>query len=179
MNLPTTITLVRFPLAIAFPLADGLATRTFIVVLAALSEWMDGRLARARGEVTRTGELLDPIADKTFVLVVLATLTVEGALPLWTLPLLLTRDIGVTAGALFMLARGERTRMPARMPGKVVTWLQFVALGALLLWPRVAVVAAPAIAAAGLFALVDYARAYRRDATHRETGSNTIGNGLR
>lgn len=159
MNLPTAITLVRFPLAVAFPLVESLAGRVLIVGTAAASEWLDGRVARATGQVTQSGELLDPIADKTFVVAVLVTLALEGAIPLWTLPLLLTRDIGVTLGAIVIAARGVRTRLPARPPGKVVTWLQFVAAGTMLLWPRTAAWAAPAIAAAGIIALIDYARA--------------------
>lgn len=160
MNLPIAITLLRFPLALAFPFVDGLVGRVIVVGTAAASEWIDGRLARATGQVTRAGELLDPIADKAFVLVVLVTLTVEGALPLWALPLLLVRDIGVTIGAAIIAARGLRPRLPARPAGKLVTLLQFAAVGAMLLWPRTAAYAAPAIAVAGVVALVDYGRAY-------------------
>ena len=170
MNLPTAITLVRFPLAIAFPLVDGLAGRALIVGTAAASEWIDGRLARATGQVTAAGELLDPIADKTFVFAVLVTLAVEGAIPFWTLPLLLTRDIGVTLAALVRRRRGRR-RTPARPLGKLVTWLQFATVAAMLVWPRTAVWAAPAIAALGVIALYDYARAFGRAAPARAAGS--------
>lgn len=162
MNLPTAITLVRFPLAVAFPLVDGLAVRALIIGAAAASEWIDGRLARATGQVTAAGELLDPIADKVFVVVVLVTLAAEGTIPFWTLPLLLTRDIGVAIGALVLAGRMGRTRMPARPPGKVVTWLQFVAVAAMVVWPRAAAWAAPVIAALGAYALYDYARAFGR-----------------
>jgi CDP-diacylglycerol--glycerol-3-phosphate 3-phosphatidyltransferase len=161
LNLPIAITLVRFPLAAAFPLVDGLAGRALIVGAAAASEWIDGRLARATGRVTAAGELLDPIADKVFVLAVLVTLAVEGAIPFWTLPLLLTRDIGVTLGALVLMGRGGRRRTPARRLGKLVTWLQFAAVAALLVWPGTARWTAPTIALLGVFALYDYARAFR------------------
>jgi CDP-diacylglycerol--glycerol-3-phosphate 3-phosphatidyltransferase len=169
VNLPTAITLVRFPLAVAFPLVEGLVGRVLIVGAAAASEWIDGRLARATGQVTRAGELLDPIADKTFVLVVLLTLALEGAIPPWTLPLLLARDIGVAIGAAFLTARGVRTRLPARPAGKLVTWLQFAAVAAMLPWPAIARYAAPAIALFGIVAVIDYARALRPALRSRPT----------
>ncbi|MGH7504134.1 MAG: CDP-alcohol phosphatidyltransferase family protein [Longimicrobiales bacterium] len=161
-NLPNAITAVRFPAAVLFPLVADPGGRLAILAAAAASEWSDGRLARAQGQVTRTGELLDPIADKIFVLVVLVTLGVEGRIPLWTLPLLLTRDIGVTLGAVTLAPRGVRRRITARPAGKLVTWLQFTAIGTMLLWPGTARWMAPVVAAAGLFALQDYARSLRR-----------------
>jgi CDP-diacylglycerol--glycerol-3-phosphate 3-phosphatidyltransferase/cardiolipin synthase len=160
LTLPNVISAARFPLAALVPIA-GDVMRIAVVALAAASDWIDGRLARGTGRVTRLGELLDPIADKTFMLVVLITLGVEGALPLWTLPLLLTRDIGVALGALVLAARGRRVRMTARRPGKVVTWLQFFAIGALLIWPPAGAWLAPVVGAAGMYALQDYARAVR------------------
>lgn len=161
LTLPNVISAARFPLAALFPLTGG-AVRITVVAVAAVSDWVDGRLARRTRRVTRLGEVLDPIADKTFMLVVLVTLAVEGALPLWALPLLLTRDIGVAAGALVLAARGRRVRTPARRPGKAVTWLQFGAIGAMLFWPHVGAWLAPAVGAAGLYALQDYARAVPR-----------------
>jgi CDP-diacylglycerol--glycerol-3-phosphate 3-phosphatidyltransferase/cardiolipin synthase len=160
LNLPNAISALRFPLAALFILVDG-GGRIVVVVAAALSDWIDGRLARAQHQVTRAGELLDPIADKTFMVAAIGTLVVEGSLPGWTLPLLLVRDLGVALGAVLLRARGVHVRMPARRPGKAVTWLQFAAIGALLLWPQAAWWIAPAVAAAGMFALLDYAHAVR------------------
>lgn len=159
LNVPNAISALRLPLAALFPLLGSVPGRIAVVTLAAGSDWIDGRLARASSQVTRLGELLDPIADKTFMASVLITLAVEGRVPVWTLPLLLTRDIGVALGALVRAARGHRDRMPARRAGKLVTWLQFIGIAALLLWPGTAWWIAAAIAAIGVFALVDYARA--------------------
>jgi CDP-diacylglycerol--glycerol-3-phosphate 3-phosphatidyltransferase len=133
-----------------------------IVILAAASDWVDGRLARANQQVTRAGEVLDPIADKAFMLAALLTLGIEGWIPLWSLPLLLSRDLGVILGAAIAAARGFRGRMPARRAGKVVTWLQFGAIAAILVWPDLARWLAPAVAVAGLIALRDYARWFGR-----------------
>ena len=155
-NLPNAISAFRFPLAALFVVLDNGGARLALVALAALSDFVDGRLARTTGQVTRAGEVLDPVADKTFMLAALVTLVTDGRLPVWTLPLLLTRDLGVALGALFLTARGVRVRMPARRAGKLVTWLQFGAIGAILLWPSSAPWIAPAVGAAGAYALVDY-----------------------
>ena len=155
---PNVISAARFPLAALFPFA-GAGMRIALVALAAATDWVDGRLARGTQRVTRLGEVLDPVADKTFMIVVLVTLVAEGSLPLWALPLLLTRDIGVAIGALVLAIRGRSAHMPARRAGKAVTWLQFAAIGALLLWPPAGAWLAPLVGAAGLYALWDYARA--------------------
>lgn len=169
VNLPNAISVLRFPLAGLFPLVDAFAGRILVVALAAASDWVDGRLARASGRVTRAGELLDPIADKTFMLAALLTLGAEGRIPLWALPLLLTRDLGVIIGAAIAAARGFRGRMPARRAGKVVTWLQFGAIAAILAWPPTARWIAPAIAVAGLIALQDYLRWFGRATPEQES----------
>lgn len=156
LNLPNAISAARFPLAALFP-AVGEALRIVVVAVAAVSDWIDGRVARSSGRVTAVGEVIDPVADKTFMLVVLVTLGVEGALPLWTVPVLLTRDIGVALGAGVLAMRGRRVRMPARRVGKLVTWLQFLAIGVMLLWPAAGLWLAPVVGAAGLLALRDYA----------------------
>lgn len=157
-GIPNLISAARFPLAALFPLADDVV-RIAIVVAAAATDWVDGRIARHTGQVTRGGELLDPIADKTFMLVVLLTLVLEQRLPVWTLPLLLTRDIGVAIGAAIVLLRGTPARMSARKPGKVVTWLQFTGIACILIFPATAPWVAVPVAVAGLYALVDYRRA--------------------
>lgn len=156
MNLPNAISVLRFPLAALFPFVTGLPGRIAIVAIAAFTDFLDGRLARSTDKVTRAGELLDPIADKTFMVAVIVTLVAEGRLALWTLPLLLVRDIGVALGAMVLALRGTRVRMPSRPAGKIVTWAQFAAIGVILLWPQAAVWVAPAIAVAGVVALSDY-----------------------
>jgi len=147
------------PLAAAFVLLDSTGWRALVVALAAATDWIDGRIARGRGQTTSTGEWLDPLADKTFMVAALVTIVVERGVPPWTLPLLLTRDIGVLLGALFLFGRGQRRRMRARRVGKAVTWLQFAAVGLILLVPPSAVWLAIPLALLGAWAVLDYARA--------------------
>lgn len=161
LNVPNLLSALRFPLAAAFPLVDGLPMRMMLVLAAAGSDWVDGRLARATGRVTRAGALLDPVADKTFMAAVLVTLVVEGQLAAWALALILLRDIGVVIGTLALTLRGARPRLEARRGGKVVTWLQFAALAVILLWPGTGPWIAPVVGLAGLAALAEYWRRAR------------------
>ena len=112
-HLPNLISALRFPLAVAFVLVDGLTARLLLVVAAGVSDWIDGPLARATGSTSRIGEWLDPVADKFFMVVAIVTLTVEIGLPLWVLPLLLLRDIGVVTGAAILALRRRRLRSTA------------------------------------------------------------------
>jgi len=155
---------VRIPLAVLFPFTSG-GGRVAVLVAAVASDLIDGRLARRTGTVTRLGEVLDPIADKTFMLSAFLTLAIEVPLPWWTLPALLTRDIGVAIGVLILGVRGSRVRMPARRAGKLVTLMQFAGIGVMLAWPETASLVALLIAVAGVLALRDYARSVRHMAT--------------
>ncbi len=162
-NLPNALSIVRFPLAALFPLVDGAPARLAVVAAAAATDWIDGRIARAQHTTTRFGALLDPVADKTFMAVALGTLAVEGRVPLWTLPLLLTRELGVVIGGLVLAVAGRRSWVRARGPGKLTTWVQFAAIAAILVAPDAAIVAAPVVAVLGILALYDYARAVVRE----------------
>lgn len=163
--LPNAISVLRFPLAAAFALVDGTGARFAVVAIAAFSDWIDGPLARRMGSTSRTGEWLDPLADKAFMVTALVVLAFDVGLAWWVLPLLLLRDIGVALGALALLALRKRAAVAARRAGKWVTWLQFLAIGALLLEPALAPWIAPPVAIIGAVALVDYARALRASRT--------------
>lgn len=158
VNLPNAISLVRIPLALMFVLADTLMLRLGIAAAAAVSDWADGAIARRRGRVTRAGEVLDPIADRTFMITALIWLNIDGAIAGWMLPLLLLRDIGVLFGTLLVLAFVPRMRLVARASGKRVTWLQFAAVGLILIRPDLASFVVVPVAIMGAIALVDYGR---------------------
>lgn len=173
--LPNLISALRFPLAAAFVFAEGLSARFVVVVLAAFSDWIDGPLARRLGASSRTGEWLDPLADKVFMVTALVVLAIDVALAWWALPLLLLRDIGVALGALVLLVNRRRAAVAARRAGKWVTWLQFLAIGALLLEPALAPWIAPPVALLGIVALVDYARAIRAQARNAGRTGASVG----
>jgi len=92
LNLPTTLTVLRLAaapmVAVMFlyfsrPAADWFALALF--VSAAATDWIDGRLARAWGQETRLGAMLDPIADKAMVIIALAVIIGFSGLAGWVL----------------------------------------------------------------------------------------------
>jgi CDP-diacylglycerol--glycerol-3-phosphate 3-phosphatidyltransferase len=113
VNTPNKITVGRIaatPLIAWLIYQNGLAVRWttfFVFVAAAISDVIDGNMARDKDEITRFGQLLDPIADKLLVLVTFVPLYGIGLLPLWLVILVLGREIVITVFRRFALARGQ------------------------------------------------------------------------
>ncbi len=136
-TLPNGLSLLRIALAVSFPVLPP-DWRLGVVAAAALSDWLDGLIARRYGACSVTGRLIDAIADKAFMLSVLLTLTFDGPLELWQTGLVLTRDFAVAGGAAHVVVRREWSafrRMPARTLGKAATVAQFALLAAILIQP--------------------------------------------
>ena len=97
-----------------------------VFAVAALTDRVDGQLARSRGLVTSFGKLADPIADKALTGGALLTLSGLGDLPWWVTVVVLTREIGVTVLRFVVLRHGV---IAASRGGKLKTLLQGVAIG--------------------------------------------------
>ena len=154
MNLPNRLTLFRMiliPAAVLvylFPYAQfGIELQTFsfgavrlsavniiclaIYAVAALTDYLDGRIARSRNLVTNFGKFMDPIADKLLVMSALIVLTAQGRMPDWVCILMLAREFLVSG---FRLVAVENGRVIAAGPlGKLKTVFQMVATIALML----------------------------------------------
>lgn len=128
-----------------------LATATVVFVVAALTDYLDGFIARRWGGVSNFGKLLDPLADKILVmaaLVMLSALTDDGVMasggrlissatgrsfiPAWMVVLLLAREFWVTG--LRAVAATQGTVVAAKATGKVKSALQMVAIVCILLF---------------------------------------------
>ena len=118
---------------------ESAATAAFaIFCLAALTDAVDGRLARRNGQVTRLGTFLDPLADKLLVIGTLIPLQGLGVIPAWVVVIVVARELVVTNLRAIASARGYS--VGASTYGKVKTILQTAATAGLLL-----VVAAPSL----------------------------------
>jgi len=91
----------------------------FVVVLA--TDWIDGALARATGQVSDLGKVLDPVADRLAIAAGLIALVVADAFPLWAALLILVRDVAVLIAGLVLLWK-RRARIEVRYLGKVATF---------------------------------------------------------
>lgn len=158
LTLPNAITLARLPLAVFFLFADRTAERLVILAVASVSDFIDGWIARRFGRTTRSGALLDPIADKTFVLAALTAFVPTGELSAASYFLILSRDFATAIGFIvaWRLPGLDPQDFKARMPGKIVTVLQLAAILALSASPRAMDWLVPLIGVASALAIVDY-----------------------
>lgn len=164
LTTPNLLSLSRVLLAAVFVLAPASGVRLAVLCLAALTDLLDGWLARRLNRTSRAGALLDPIADRLFVLAALLALLVDGVFTARQAVLFLTRDLATALG--FLVARLTRSLRPvafqARGAGKVVTGLQFATLLAALVRPTLVPVLVPLVALAGAVAIADYTHALWR-----------------
>lgn len=135
--IPNFFTLVRIAVAIGFPFAPA-SWRIGLLVLAGVSDLLDGWIARRFGLTSWVGALLDGIADKALTLAVLLTFQMEGVLSWYALVLVMARDIAVTLIAAYLATRRawrEITHVTARAPGKVTTLAVYLLMAVLLVAP--------------------------------------------
>ena len=121
-----------------------------VFLLAALTDRVDGQIARSRGLITSFGKLADPIADKTLIGAALIGLSLLDELPWWVTILVLVREIGVTLLRFVVIRHGV---MPAGRGGKLKTVLQTVAI-VLYLLPLTGVLQVVSAAVMGLAVLL-------------------------
>lgn len=103
-----------------------------VLAVSGASDWLDGVLARRLGQVSRLGQLLDPAADRLFILVTIAALAWRGVVPWWLVVALVARDV-VLALMLLVLARAGEPPLPVHLAGKAGTFALLYAFPLLLL----------------------------------------------
>lgn len=135
MTLATAVTLSRIfliPVFMALVLArSGELWAVLVFVVAALTDGLDGYIARARREITKFGQILDPIADKLLISAALIVLVELGQLSSWVTMIILGREFAVSG--LRMVVASEGIMLPSSFAGKLKTFTQSAAVVALLL----------------------------------------------
>lgn len=157
------LTLVRFPLAAAYLVLPSLAARLSILAAAAVSDLLDGPLARRLGG-SRFGAVLDPIADKVFMACAFGVVLVSGRLAWYEIAGVLLRDLWAAAAFIGTIIRRRPVTIPARYGGKAVTVAQVLTLVAFLSDSPLLRPLAWATAGVALYAVYDYHRAASREA---------------
>lgn len=146
MNLPNKLTVVRLiiipfflllmvlPLqswgSVTFwgatiPLAQLIAAILFIA--ATITDNLDGRIARKNHLVTNFGKFTDPLADKLLVMTAFIVLTGSQVVPSWVTAIIIWRELSVT-GLRLLLVEQDGIVLAAKMPGKIKTTTQFIAI---------------------------------------------------
>lgn len=133
-NLPNVLTMLRLVLVVPFALAllweDGTnptarVIATLLFVVASITDYVDGYIARKRHLVTTFGKVADPIADKLLTGTALIGLSVLGQLPWWVTIIILVREISVTLLRFWVIHKGV---IPASRGGKWKTAAQIAAI---------------------------------------------------
>lgn len=150
-NLPNALTVLRLvlvPVFIWLMILESTQARWWallVFAVAALTDHLDGRIARARGLITDFGRIADPIADKALTLGAFIMLTMAGLLPWWVTVLIAIRELGITWLRALLLKRD--IVVAANKGGKLKTVLQIAAILVLLVpWSRIGL---PEAAASG------------------------------
>jgi cardiolipin synthase (CMP-forming) len=100
------------------PKADGWAV--VVLMVAGFTDYLDGRIARRFNLTSRLGELLDPAADRLYILATLVALMVRGILPIWLAAILIGRDL-LLAPTIPVLSRHGYGPLPVHFLGKAAT----------------------------------------------------------
>lgn len=143
-NALSVIRLVLVPVFLYLLLAvDATGWAVAILMFSGASDWADGKIARLfDGQSSRLGELLDPLVDRIYMVVVPISMAAVGFVPWWVVALLLGRDL-VLAGTLPLLRRRGLSALPVTYIGKAATFALMSGLPLVLLgqfdaqWARV------------------------------------------
>jgi CDP-diacylglycerol--glycerol-3-phosphate 3-phosphatidyltransferase len=138
LNLPNVLTVLRIcavPVIVVAlldetPHGDALAAAVFS--LAAITDGLDGYIARRRQEITTFGKLMDPLADKLLIVAALIALVSLDRLAAWIAMVIIARELAVTG--LRSIAAEKGVVIAASWLGKVKTALQVAAVVALIVW---------------------------------------------
>jgi cardiolipin synthase len=112
------------------PRADGWAV--VVLMVAGITDWLDGKAARWLNQYSRLGELLDPAADRLYILATLLAFLLRGIVPWWVVAALIGRDL-VLAGCVAVLRRRGYGPFPVTYLGKAATFNLLYAFPLLLL----------------------------------------------
>lgn len=138
MNLPNKLTVSRIILTffmMGFLFGQGFASKLtafFIFLLACVTDFLDGRIARRRHEISDFGKIMDPIADKVLVLGALLAFVEMGLIPAWMVIVIIIREFSITGLRFVALKKG--TVLAAESAGKHKTVSQMATVFFILLF---------------------------------------------
>jgi CDP-diacylglycerol---glycerol-3-phosphate 3-phosphatidyltransferase len=136
VNLPNSLTVIRiiivpiFSVILLTPYSEQMlgvsryVPAIVLFIIAAITDYFDGYLARKRNQVSNFGVLLDPIADKLLVAAALIILVEKNLAPAWAVVIILGREFAVTG--LRSIAAADGMVIAAKMVGKIKMWAQCV-----------------------------------------------------
>ena len=126
---PNILTVSRFvliPFIIFFIVTDNYILAFIFLTISGITDILDGYIARKYNLITNFGKLVDPLADKSTQVAILATLALKNIIPLWILFIVFIKEILMIAGASFLY--GKELVVSSRWFGKMSTVLFYIAI---------------------------------------------------
>lgn len=132
MTIPNIITFGRILLVPLFLYVfwvnpQDITLSMIILIIAGLSDMLDGYLARKLNAVSNLGKIIDPIADKLIMIAALVSLMMIGHMPSWIVALVIIKEVVMLLGGSFLLLK-KRRDLAANIFGKLGTFLLFMAI---------------------------------------------------
>jgi cardiolipin synthase len=125
LTIPNVLSFIRLlgvPLFLWLVLVPKADVAAFVLLVASgATDWLDGKIARATGQISRLGQLLDPLADRLYIAATLLGLALRQIIPWWLVVVILGRDL-VLAVVLLLLKRRGVTGLPVHFLGKAATF---------------------------------------------------------
>src|SRR5579884_3255100 len=129
MNVPNSLTILRIlliPVFIEFLIYERYNAALTVILIAGITDGLDGTIARVANQRTKLGAYLDPLADKLLLTSGFVTLSALHLVPLWVVILVVSRDIILMAGALLTRVTDLPLDMSPTLLGKGTTLLQLL-----------------------------------------------------
>jgi len=139
-NMLTGLRLLLVPVFLALIVVNTDESRlasVVVFVVASVTDWLDGYIARRSSQVSEFGKVADPLADRLLIFAGVLGLVILRRLPLWLLVVLVSRDMVMLWGFKYLDSRGKRVAVT--WPGKVTTAILLVAFALLLLDVRMVI----------------------------------------
>lgn len=128
-HVPNILTMIRFlliPFILFFIFTEQYIAAFIMLTVSGLTDVLDGIIARKFNCITNFGKLIDPLADKTTQIAILATLTFKEIIPLWMLIAVFIKEFAMIAGASFLY--GKELVVSSKWFGKLATVLFYLAI---------------------------------------------------
>lgn len=126
-NVLSFIRLVLVPVFLVLIIRGDDALALLVLVISSITDYLDGVIARRFNQITRLGQLLDPLADRLFIFAALIGLSVRDIVPWWFVAVIVARDLMLVGIGVALANRGYGP-LPVHSLGKVATFCLFYAL---------------------------------------------------
>jgi len=168
LTVSNLLSLARIPLGLTILALEDPMLIAAVVAAGAVTDLLDGAIARWTGTQTEIGALLDPFCDRIFVFLALVSFLPTGYVDWAGFVILILRDI--FTGGVFIISKlaGGRAPFHSRLGGRITTSLQVVALFTLIFAPAWVMLPILAVGFASVYAIIDYGMAGIRTAAPTE-----------